>query len=59
MKWYAIAILAVAIVIRFACHRSSFAVAFPINATTHRAYSVNDFLFWILLCVGLALFFCR
>jgi len=56
MKWFAMIALALAILVRFAWH-SSFALAFPVNANTHRGYSISSLLFWVFLLTGLSLLF--
>lgn len=53
MKWLAVLAFVLALLARFAWH-SSFALAFRLNATEHRAYDINAILFWILLLIGLA-----
>jgi len=54
MKWVAIVIVALAIVLRFTWH-SSFALATALNDKVHRGYSISSIVFWSLLIIGLSL----
>jgi len=51
-KWCAIIALALAILVKLTWH-SSIALAFPLNATTHRGYPISSVLFWTLLAIAI------
>jgi hypothetical protein len=54
MKWFALVILALAVIIRLTWS-SSFALAIPVSATTHRGYPISSIVFWILFVAGFSL----
>lgn len=54
MKWLSISAFALAILVRLTW-RSSFALSVRLDATTHKAYSLNTVVFWALVAIGSAL----